>query len=155
MRHVGEPVAAVLASDPHIAEQAVQLITADYEELPAVYDELEAMQPDVLVHDVLKPAGTFADLKHIQGRKGTNVALDYHLRRGDFDAAMTRADRVFEHTFKTQQCLHVPLEAHVAIAEPGDDRLTIYASNQTPSFVRIEIARLFGWPENRVRVKVP
>src|SRR6202167_4161458 len=59
VRHVGEPVAAVLASDPHIAEQAVQLISADYEELPAVYDELEAMKPDVLVHDVLKPAGTF------------------------------------------------------------------------------------------------
>jgi CO/xanthine dehydrogenase Mo-binding subunit len=155
VRHVGEPVAAVLASDPHIAEQAVQLISADYEELPAVYDELEAMTPNVLVHDVLKPAGTFADLKHIQGRKGTNVALDYHLRRGDVDAAMARADRVFEHTFKTQQCLHVPLEAHVAIAEPGDERLTIYTSNQTPSFVRIEIARLFGWPENRVRVKIP
>src|SRR5580704_11474344 len=40
VRHIGEPVAAVLATDPHIAEQAVQLITADYEELPAVYDEL-------------------------------------------------------------------------------------------------------------------
>ena len=69
MRHVGEPVAAVLASDPHVAEQAVQLISAEYDELPAVYDEIAAMQPDVLVHDVLKPAGTFADLKHIQGRK--------------------------------------------------------------------------------------
>jgi CO/xanthine dehydrogenase Mo-binding subunit len=155
VRHVGEPVAVVLASDPHVAEQAVQLITADYEELPAVYDELEAMKPDVLVHDVLRPAGTFADLKHIQGRKGTNVALDYHLRRGDVDKAMAGADRVFEHTFKTQQCLHLPLETFVAIAEPGDDRLTVYTANQTPSFVRIEIARLFGWPENRVRVKVP
>src|SRR5271170_3702129 len=155
VRHVGEPVAVVLASDPHVAEQAVQLMTAEYEELPAVYDELEAMKPDVLVHDVLRPAGTFADLKHIQGRKGTNVALDYHLRRGEPDAAMARADRVFEHTFKTQQCLHLPFETFVAIAEPGDNRLTIHTSNQTPSFVRIEIARLFGWPENRVRVKIP
>ena len=41
------------------------------------------------------------------------------------------------------------------MAEPGDNRLTIYTANQSPSFVRIEIARLFGWPENRVRVKVP
>jgi CO/xanthine dehydrogenase Mo-binding subunit len=155
VRHVGEPVAVVLASDPHVAEQGVQLIAAEYDELPAVYDELEAMTPEVLVHEVLRPAGTFADLKHIQGRKGTNIALDYHLRRGDTDAAMAQADRVFEHTFKTQQCLHLPLEPHVAIAEPGDERLTIYTSNQTPSFVRIEIARLFGWPENRVRVKIP
>src|SRR5690349_5971844 len=155
VRYVGEPVAAVLASDPHVAEQAAQLITAEYDELPAVYDELAAMQPDTLVHEVLRPAGTFADLKHLQGRKGTNVALDYHLRRGDADKAFANAHRVFEHTFKTQQCLHLPFEPHVAVAEPGDARLTIYSSNQTPSFVRIEIARLFGWPENRVRVKVP
>src|SRR5438105_7869605 len=155
VRYVGEPVAAVLASDPHVAEQAAQLIAAEYEELPAVYDELTAMQPDTLVHEVLRPAGTFADLKHLQGRKGTNVALDYHLRRGDVDKAFTGADRIFEHTFKTQQCLHLPFEPHVALAEPGDERLTIYTSNQTPSFVRIEIARLFSWPENRVRVKVP
>jgi CO/xanthine dehydrogenase Mo-binding subunit len=43
VRFVGEPVAVVLAADPHVAEEAVQLITAEYEELPAVYDEVEAM----------------------------------------------------------------------------------------------------------------
>jgi CO/xanthine dehydrogenase Mo-binding subunit len=155
VRHVGEPVAVVLASDPHVAEAAVQLITAEYDELPAVYDEVEAMSPDILVHDVLRPAGTFADLKHLKGRGNTNVALDYHLRRGDAEAALAGADRVFEHTFKTQQCLHLALEPFVSIADPGDNALTLYTANQSPSFVRIEIARLFGWPENRVRVKVP
>ena len=155
VRHVGEPVAVVLASDPHVAERAVQMITAEYEELPAVYDEVAAMQPDIVVHDVLKPAGMFADLKHLKGRTGTNIALDYHLRRGDVDAALAGAERVIEHTFKTQQCLHLPFEPFVSVADPGDNRLTIYTSNQTPSFVRTEIARLFGWPENRVRVKVP
>ncbi len=155
VRHVGEPVAVALASDPHVAEQAVQAIAVDYEELPAVYDEVAAMRPDILVHDMLRPAGTFADLKHLKGRKGTNVALDYHLRRGDTEAAFARADRVVEHTFKTQQCLHLAFEPFVAVADPGDGALTIYTSNQTPSFVRTEIARLFGWPENRVRVKVP
>ena len=155
VHHVGEPVAAVLASDPHVAERAAQLIEVEYDELPAVYDEVAAMQPDIVVHDMLKPAGTFADLKHLKGRKGTNVALDYHLRRGDVDAAMARASRVVEHTFKTQQCLHLPFEPFVSVAEPGDGTLTIYTSSQTPSFVRTEIARLFGWPENRVRVKVP
>ena len=155
VHHVGEPVAVVLASDPHVAERAVQMIVAEYEELPAVYDEVAAMQPDVVVHDMLRPAGTFADLKHLKGRSGTNVALDYHLRRGDVDAALAGAAHVFEHTFKTQQCLHLPLEPFVSVAEPGDNTLTIYTSSQTPSFVRTEIARLFGWPENRVRVKVP
>ncbi len=155
VRHVGEPVAVVLAADPHIADQAVQLISAEYEEFPAVYDEVEAMSPDILVHDVLKPAGTFADLKHLKGRGGTNVALDYHLRRGDVDKAMAEAAHVFEHTFKTQQCLHLAFEPFVSMAEPGDNRLTLYTANQSPSFVRTEIARLFGWPENRVRVRVP
>jgi CO/xanthine dehydrogenase Mo-binding subunit len=155
VRHVGEPVAVALAADPHVAEQAVQLISAEYDELPAVYDEVAAMTPDVVVHDMLKPAGTFADLKHLKGRTGTNVALDYHLRRGDPDGAFKGAAHVFEHAFKTQQCLHVPFEPFVAIAEPADNALVIYTSNQTPSFVRTEIARLLGWPENRVRVKVP
>ena len=155
VRHVGEPVAVVLASDPHVAARAVELIVAEYEELPAVYDEVAAMAPNVVVHDVLKPAGTFADLKHLKGRTGTNVALDYHLRRGDTERGFAGAERVIEHTFKTQQCLHLAFEPFVALAEPGDDAITIHTSNQTPSFVRSEIARLLGWPENRVRVKVP
>src|SRR6202035_5504668 len=53
VRFVGEPVAAVLAADPHVADAAVALIAADYEELPAVYDEIEALGPSVIVHDEL------------------------------------------------------------------------------------------------------
>ena len=45
---------------------------------------------------MLKPAGTFPDLKHLQGKKNTNIALDYHLQRGDAEAAFKKADRVFE-----------------------------------------------------------
>ena len=77
VRFAGEPVAVVLAFDRHIAEKAAGLIVAEYEELPAVLDEVEAMTSDVLVHDELKPAATFPDLAHLKGRKGTNVALDY------------------------------------------------------------------------------
>src|ERR1700719_2961351 len=97
--HVGEPVAAVLASDPHVAENAVRLITAEYEELPAVYDEVEAMTSEAKVHETLKPAGTFADLKHLVGKRDTNIALDYHLCRGDFEKACREADHVLEHEF--------------------------------------------------------
>src|SRR5205814_2674406 len=77
VRYVGEPVAVVLASDPHVAEEAVHLIRAEYEELPAVYDEVEAMSSKAIVHDALKPAGTFPDLKHLTGRKNTNIAPDF------------------------------------------------------------------------------
>jgi len=152
---VGEPVAVVLASDPHVADQAAQQIVAEYEELPAVFDEVEAAENKTLVHAELKPAGTFADLKHLKGRKGTNIALDFRLRRGDVDKAFASAPHVFEHTFRTQKVLHLPLEPHASIADYRDDGVTIYSSAQGPSFVRTEIARLLGWPENRVRIKVP
>jgi CO/xanthine dehydrogenase Mo-binding subunit len=155
VRYVGEPVAVVLASDPHVAEEAAALITAEYEELPAVYDEVEAVTSKAIVHDELKPAGTFPDLKHLKGVKNTNVALDFRLRRGDSAKAMARAARVFEHRFRTQQVMHTPLEPLVSAAECTESSLTIHTASQSPSFVRIEIARLLGWPENRVRVRVP
>jgi CO/xanthine dehydrogenase Mo-binding subunit len=155
VRYVGEPVAVVLASDPHVAEEAVHLIQAEYEALPAVYDEVEAVSSKAIVHDVLRPAGTFPDLKHLKDRRGTNVALDFHLRRGDAKAAFAGADRVVQHRFRTQQVMHTPLEPLVSVAESTGDSITIHTASQSPSFVRIEIARLLGWPENRVRVRVP
>src|SRR5213080_1327150 len=78
VHYVGEPVAVVLAADPHVAEEAAQLIEADYQELPAVFDEVEAMTSPAIVHEALKPAGMFPDLKHLQGKTDTNVALDFH-----------------------------------------------------------------------------
>ncbi len=155
VRHAGEPIAVVLASDPHVAQEAASRIVVDYETLPAVFDEVEAMTSEAVVHEKLKPAGTFADLKHLEGKKNTNVALDYHLRHGDVEAALAAADQVFDHTFHTPPVMHVPLEPFVSAADPGNSGLTIYTASQSPSFVRIEIARLLGWPENKVRVKVP
>lgn len=155
VRFVGEPVAVVLAADPHIADQAVQLITAEYEELPAVFDEVEALTTDVYVHDTLKPAGTFADLKHLKGAKDTNTALDYRLRKGDAQGHFKTAPHVFEHEFKTQKVLHLSFEPHATIADYKDTGATIYTASQGPSFVRTELARLLGWPENKVRIKVP
>ncbi|HLL28271.1 MAG TPA: xanthine dehydrogenase family protein molybdopterin-binding subunit [Xanthobacteraceae bacterium] len=155
VRFVGEPVAVVLAADPHVAEAATQAIVAEYEELEPVYDEVEAMTAKTYVHEELKPAGTFADLKHLKGQKDTNLALNAKLRRGDVDKAFAEAAHVFEHEFRTQKCLHVPFEPFAAIADAKDSSITIITGAQGPSFVRSEIARLLGWPENKVRIKVP
>jgi len=155
VRFVGEPVAVVIASDPHIAEHAVQLISAEYEELPAVFDEVEALTSNVFVHDELAPAATFADLKHLKGLKNTNLALSFKLRRGDFENAYAGAAHQFEHEFRTQKVLHLPFEPHATIADYKNTGVTLYTASQGPSFVRTEIARLLGWPENRVRIKVP
>src|SRR3989475_11146221 len=84
VRYAGEPVAVALAKDPHVAEEAADLIAVEYEPLEAVFDEVQAAKPGApIIHDVLKPATTFPELKHLQGRSGTNVALSAHVRRGD------------------------------------------------------------------------
>src|SRR5580658_2524925 len=155
VRFVGEPVAVVLAADPHVAEAATQLITAEYEEMEPIFDEVEAMTASAYVHEELKPAGTFADLKHLKGQKNTNLALQAKTRRGDVDKVFAEAEHVFEHEFRTQKCLHVPFEPFCSIADYKESGLTIYSGAQGPSFVRSEIARLLNWPENRVRIKVP
>lgn len=153
VRYIGEPVAVVLASDPHVAEDAVALIQAEYDELPAVFDEVEAMTSKAIVHEELRPAGTFPDLKHLKGRRDTNVALDFKLRRGDVEKGFAESDHVFEHRFTIQPVMHTPLEPMVSLAQAEGDELTIHSATQMPSFVRIEIARLLGWSENQVRVK--
>lgn len=153
VRYVGEPIAVVLADDPHVAEHATHLVDVEYKRLPAVFDEVEAAKSTVYVHDILKPAGTFPDLKHLTGRKDTNIALDFKVRRGDFEKVYAQAEYRFDNTFTTQQVMHVPLEPLVTIAEPKRDTLILYTASQSPSFVRIEIARLLGWRENQIRVK--
>jgi CO/xanthine dehydrogenase Mo-binding subunit len=155
VRFAGEPVAVVLASERRVAEQALALIEVTYEDLPFVDDEVEAMGSDVWVHEELKPAATFPDLAHLKGQRGTNVALSHKLRRGDPEAAFANADHVFEDVFRCQPVMHVPMEPFVSLADVANGRITLHTASQGPSFVRIEIARLLGWPENRVRVKVP
>ncbi|MBV7484907.1 xanthine dehydrogenase family protein molybdopterin-binding subunit [Bordetella sp. BOR01] len=153
VRYVGEPVAVVLAQDPYVAEEALHSIQVEYDELLAVFDEEEAAKSEVIVHEVLKPAGTFPDLKHLAGQRDTNIALDFTVRKGDVESAFASADHVFEHTFRTQQVMHTPLEPMVTLAELTDAGMTLHTASQSPSFVRLEIARLLNWPEAKVRVR--
>ncbi len=155
VRHIGEPVAVALATDPHIAEEAADLIEIEYEPLEAVFDEVAAARLDApIIHDVLKPAGVFTDLKYLQGRSGTNVALDARVRRGDVAKGFAESDHIFEHTFRSGKVMHATFEPIVSLAEMnGPDNLTIHTASQSPSFVRSEVSRLLGWPENRVRVR--
>ena len=97
MRFVGEPVAAVIAVNAHVAEEAVQSITAEYEDLPAVFDEVEALTADVYVHDELRPAAAFADLKHLKGVKATNLAVEARLATRRF---RTRLSPALPHIFR-------------------------------------------------------
>ena len=155
VRYVGEPVVVVLATDPQTAEAAMDLVDVEYEELPSVFDEIQAAAADApVLHDVIRPAGTFVDLKHLGARTGTNVGMDYRLRSGDVEQGFAQADHIFEDTFRTQQTMHTPLEPIVTAGElSGTDSLILHTASQSPSFVRSEVARLLRWPENRVRVR--
>jgi CO/xanthine dehydrogenase Mo-binding subunit len=154
VRYAGEPVAVALATDPHIAEEAADLISVEYEPLEPVFDEVAAAKTDApIIHETLKPAATFTDLKYLQGRSGTNVALTAHTARGDVEKGFRESDHIFEHTFRNGKVIHAPLETFVTVAESTSNGLTIHTSSQSPSFVRSEVSRLLGWPENRVRVR--
>lgn len=156
VRFVGEPLGVVVALDRESALTAAERVVVDYEDLPAVFDVLEAAVPGApLVHEELKPSKAFADLAHLAGRAATNVCYHYKLRRGDAEAAFGGADRVFEDTFTSPPVQHVPLETHCALAWVEDDVLTVWSTTQTPSFVRQELAGLLGLPLSRVRVRVP
>lgn len=155
VRHVGEAVAVVLADTQHAADEAADLVDVDYEELPAVYDEVEAAEEGApLVHESIRPSGLFTDLQALGEREGTNVNFHYKLVRGDVEAGFAAADRVFEHTFKTPATTHAPMEPLVSVAEVGDrGNLVVHSASQNPSQVRTELSRLFGITENKVRVR--
>lgn len=154
VRFAGEPVAIVVADGIRAARAAAELVVVEVDELPGVYDPVEAAQPGApLVHDELQPGATFPDLQHLKGIRGTNVALTTKVRRGDVDAALEQAEVVYDHTFATRAVMHTPLEPHVAVAEITDHGITVHSATQSPSFVRAELARMLDWPEHRVRVR--
>ncbi|MBZ5698471.1 MAG: xanthine dehydrogenase family protein molybdopterin-binding subunit [Acidobacteriia bacterium] len=155
VRYVGEPVAVVLAADLHVAEEAADQVVVEYEPLEPVFDEVAATKPGApIIHDSLRPAGMFPDLQYLKGRSGTNVALDARVLHGDVEKGFAEADQVFENVFRSRKVVHATFEPTVSLAElNGSNGLTIHTSSQSPSYVRAEVSRLLGWPENRVRVR--
>jgi CO/xanthine dehydrogenase Mo-binding subunit len=157
VRFAGEPVAVVVADHPRAAEEAADLVDVEYEELPAVFDALEAARPGApVLHESIRPSGSFVDLKNLAAEQGSNVCLHYRLRTGDPRAAMEAADLVFDDTFTTPAVGHAPLEpcGCVALWQP-DGRLVVHTGCQNPHYVRAELAHIFGLPEAGVRVQVP
>ena len=155
VRFVGDPVAAVAGLNEDIAEEALSLIKVDYEELPAVFDEEEALLPDApLVHDP-RPKQQPMFGKLIQDLpRGSNICSHFKLRRGDVERGFREADFVFEDVFHSPAAQHVALEPHVTVAQYSRDKLTIWTSTQMPHAIRSQMAELFHLPLARVRVVV-
>jgi CO/xanthine dehydrogenase Mo-binding subunit len=156
VRYVGEPVAAVAAVDLDVAQEAVDLIEVEYEELPAVFTVEDALADGApLVHEEPPRVGqTFADLI-IDTKADTNICNHFKLRKGNVDEGFAAADEVFEDVFTSPPVQHVPMETHACIADVRDGRVTVWVGAQIPFIVRSQLAEIFKLPQTRVRVIVP
>jgi len=149
VRHVGDRVAAVAAESLEIAERAVKLIKVQYEILPAIFDENEAIKDGApVIHDESDVEGIH-DAAH-------NISHYIEAAVGDVEQGFTEADHIFEQTYHVHQVQQVPIEPHIVISywDP-DERMVIRTSTQVPFHVRRMVAPLLGLPVKRIRVIKP
>ncbi|MFT4038301.1 MAG: xanthine dehydrogenase family protein molybdopterin-binding subunit [Thermomicrobiales bacterium] len=156
VRFVGEPVAAVAAETPAIADAALDLIDVTYEELPAATTIDAALAPGApLLHDAPHlRAGLFHGLGEIRLDEG-NFCYHHAFARGDADDLFASADIVVEGEYVFPAVFQYSMEPHTTIAAWTGDEVTLWSSCQHPFLVRAEIAALFGLPVGAVRVVVP
>jgi CO/xanthine dehydrogenase Mo-binding subunit len=152
VRYVGEPVAAVLATDLATARAAADAVYVDYEELTPVHDLTDALDGSSFVHDELRPSAVFGDLRHLRGVRDTNVNYTYNLRHGDAEAARESGAHTVSGEFWAPPTHHVPIELPCTIAWVDGGRLEMLTTTQTPSYVRQTVADLLALPLSRVRV---
>ena len=152
VRYVGEPVAAVAADNDEIAEEALNLIDVQYEQLPFVTDPVEATRAGApVLHE--NPAA----YKNAPERDTElpNVQSYGKWSNGDLDAGFAKAARVFEHTFRTPLGFHGYIEPHACTVQIHDDgRIEIWASNKAPFTLRARFARDLGLDEAKVKVHI-
>ena len=142
VRHVGEPIAAVVAESRYIAEDAVECIDVGFEALPALGHAEAALAED-------------ATLLHEEA--GGNVLASRTFTQGDVDGAMATAHLKVAGRFRCRRKTPAALEnrAYHAEFEPGRQLLTLYSSTQVPGLVRDALADILDMPGHRIRVVAP
>ncbi|MDA1347612.1 MAG: xanthine dehydrogenase family protein molybdopterin-binding subunit [Chloroflexi bacterium] len=145
----GHAVAAVAATSPHEAEEAIALIEVDYEVLPAVLTVQEAMAEGAsILHDDLR-----TDEGGVKGDKPTNVAEHFRHDLGDIEKGFAESDVIVEREFNTATVHQGYIEPQVASALWNTDgRVHVWCSTQGAFPVRDEVSRVLGISESRVRV---
>ena len=145
----GHAIAAVAASSPHDAEEALALIDVEYEVLPAVLTAPDGMRDDApLLHDSLltQELGEATD-------KHSNVAEHFQHSKGDIEAGFAQADVVVEREFNTETVHQGYIEPHVATALWNNDgRLHIWCSTQGAFTARDAVAQILDVPVSQIRV---
>ncbi len=158
LRYVGQPVAALAAETPALAEAALRLIRVEYEPLPFVVDFEGARQADAAV---VYPDGGLKDMPSagLPAAAG-DLPVTGNIRgpesrgsRGDIDAGFAAAEVVVDGTYHTQVQTHCCLEPHAVVAAWHEGGLDVWMSTQFTAGVRAQLARHFQLPLSRVRVR--
>lgn len=147
--YVGHAIAAVAASTPHIAEEALSLIEIEYDVLPAVVDIRYAMSSkSAVLHQEIKTKSPDGD-----SDTPSNIAKHFRHLKGDIEQGFAEADVIVEREFHTVSVHQSYLEPHAATAIWGaDGHLTIYASTQGTFAAREQIATLLQYPMSKIKV---
>ena len=136
VRFQGEPVVAIAAETPELADRAAELVLVDYEELPGIYDPLEALRPGA-----------------VEVHPGGNVLRRWHIRKGDVAEGFRRADVVVENTYRTPFIDHVYIETETGIGWiDAEGVLTLRVSTQVLEHFR-DVADVLRLPHSRVRLE--
>ena len=142
VRFAGEPVAAVAAVNRHIAEEALLRIQVDYEPLPFVLDQEDAMKPGA---PQIWPEGNLA-------LSNRNEAVPMGQKRGNVEEAFAKADHVFEDRYTTAFVHNAQMEPRSAVAHWEGDHLTLYTPTGGIANCRTDMARDLGITQDKVRV---
>lgn len=147
--YVGHAVAAVAASSPHIAEQALDLIEVDYEVLPAVVDVRRAMSSEsAVLHKEIRTESPDG-----QSDTPSNIASHFRHMKGNPEKGFAEADVIIEREFHTVPVHQSYLEPHAATAVWGaDGLLTLYISTQGTFAAREQVATLLQYPMSKIKV---
>jgi carbon-monoxide dehydrogenase large subunit len=137
---VGQPVAAVVATDPYLAEDALGLIDVEYDPLPATVDPEAALREGApILHEEL----------------GDNIHSRLHVRTGDVEAALAAADHRLTERFKIGRQVSNAIEPRGVLATFDETGLTIWATNTKPHLVRTFVSRMLRLSADRVRFVSP
>jgi xanthine dehydrogenase molybdenum-binding subunit len=142
VRFVGEPVVAIAAVNRHLAEEALQQVVVNYEILPHVIDQEEALKPDA---PKIWPEGNLC-------LNNRNEAAPLAQKRGNVDQAFGSSSHVFEDRFSTSFVHNAQMEPRSCVALWEGDKLTVYTPTGGIANCRHDIARDLGMADEKVRV---
>ncbi len=141
VRFAGDQVALILAENEKIAREAEKLLDIQYEDIPAIYNPLEALEEGSL---------------KVHPDYGSNVFCHYRIRRGDVDEAFKSADVVIEGVYETPAQEHAYLQPEAGISHIDEEgRITVVVAGQWTHEDREQIAHAMNMPEEKIRVIYP